>query len=170
MAKTPFDFRCAAAACACACFSGCFLLPIPDVRTPADRARELESRCTRFSEEASSRMLAPSLVEAVEPAYSYVSSGPVDRQARLRGARFHLRPVGDLSRELLQRNLECHQARVVLGTTPEFQSDPYVLPGRWLDIDADSDGDGFVVAVKADALSDARDVLARARRFAALGR
>jgi hypothetical protein len=150
---------------ACLCLVGCFLSPIPDTRTPADRAREIAPRCKAFSEEASRNALSPSLIEAVEPAYSYVSSGPVDRQARLRGARVHLRPAEGLSRESLQRNLECHQAGVLLGQIRGPVDDPYVLPGVWLDIDADSDGDGFVVAVQTNALASARDVLERARRF-----
>jgi hypothetical protein len=166
----PFEVACGVAAWACLCIAGCSLSPILGVRTPAERAHELEPRCARFSDEAIARALAPALVESVEPAYSYVSSGPIDRQARLRGARVHLRPVSDMSRESLERSLECHQARVVIGTAKELVSDPYVLPGRWVDLDTDSEGDGFVVVIKADAVSDARDVLARARRFAALGR
>jgi hypothetical protein len=151
---------------ACMCLGGCFLSPIPDTRTPADHAREMAARCTAASEEASRNALAPSLIEAVEPAYTYVSSGPVDRQARLRGARIHLLPAQALSRESLQRSLECHQGRVLLGQIREPVDDPYVLPGVWLDIDADSEGDGFVVAVQTNALASARSVLERARRFA----
>jgi hypothetical protein len=151
---------------ACLCLAGCFLSPIPDTRTPTDRARQIAPRCTAVSEEASRNALTPSSIEGVEPAYSYVSSGPVDRQARLRGVRVHLRPVQALSRESLQRGLECHQARVLLGEIHEIVDDPYVLPGVWLEIDADSEGDGFVVAVQTNALTSARGVLERARRFA----
>jgi hypothetical protein len=109
----------------------------------------------------------PSLVESVEPAYSYVASGPINREARLRGALIHLRPVAGLSRETLQRSLECHQAHVALGTAPSRDADPYFLPDVWLDIDADSEGDGFTVAVRTTAFENARDILQRARRFAA---
>jgi hypothetical protein len=153
---------------ACMCLVGCFLSPIPDTRTPADHAREIAPRCAAFSEDASQHALT--LVEAVEPAYSFISSGPMDRQARLRGARVHVRPELAMSRESLQRTLECHQARVVLGAARALPDDPYVLPGAWLDLDASSEGDGFVVAVQADALVDARRVLERARRFAAVRR
>jgi hypothetical protein len=146
---------------------GCFLSPIPDTKTPADHAREFAARCTSFSEETAEPALAPSQVEAVEPAYSFVSSGPVDRQAHLRGALLHLRPAPALSRESVQRSLECHQARVALGSGRQLADDPYVLPGAWLDVDVDSEGDGFVVAVRADRLADAKAVLDRARRFAA---
>ena len=111
-------------------------------------------------------MLAPTAVETVQPAYSYVSSGPSTIEARLRGARLFLRPLPGLSHESLQRSLECHQSRVVLGVAPEFADDPYVLRGTWLDIVADSTGDGFVVAVQADTFPDAKRVLERAHRFA----
>jgi hypothetical protein len=75
-----------------------------------------------------------------------------------------------MGRESLQRGLECHQAHVVLGTASARDQDPYVLPGAWLQIDADSEGDGFVVAVRTDVLPDAKDVLQRARRFLAANR
>jgi hypothetical protein len=44
-------------------------------------------------------------------------------------------------------------------------NDPYVLPDRWVDIDVDSEGDGFVAQVQSDKFDDAREVLERARRF-----
>jgi hypothetical protein len=105
------------------------------------------------------------MVESVEPAYSYVSSGPVDRQARLRGARIHLRPAGPQSREALQRGLECHEVSVLLGRTGSASDDPYALDNVWLDISVDSEGDGFVVLVRTESLADAKLVLDRARRF-----
>ncbi len=110
-------------------------------------------------------LVGPSLVDTVEPAYAYVSSGPADREARLRGARLHLRPAPGLSRESIQRSLECHQAHVVLGASPRVDADPYVLPGVWLDIGADSEDDGFVVTVQTSSFDDAKSVLQRARLF-----
>jgi hypothetical protein len=152
------------------CLPACFLsrVLLPDTRTPVDHAREVAPRCASFSEDVIRSLLARSAVESVEPAYAYISSGSAEREARLRGARIHLRPGPAMSRESLQRSLECHQARVVLGAASARAEDPYVLPGVWLDIDAGSEGDGFVVAVQTNALPDARGVLARARRFAAL--
>jgi hypothetical protein len=146
---------------------GCAFLPVPDFRTPADHAREVVPRCRSFSEDASQQLLAPSLIESVEPSYSYVSSNSIDREARLRGARMHLRPTGAMSHESIQRSLECHQAHVVLGLAPARDDDPYVLTGTWLEINADSEGDGFVVAVQTMNFETARSVLERARRFAA---
>jgi hypothetical protein len=89
------------------------------------------------------------------------------REAKLRGARLFLRPAPEISRESLQRTLECHQSRVLLGREPELPDDPYVLSGAWLDIAADSTGDGFVVDVRADTFQDAQRVLERAQRFVA---
>jgi hypothetical protein len=149
----------------CAIFS-----PIPDLRTPSDRARELAPKCSLLPSGESGAALARTLVESVEPDYVFMYSGPVDRQPRLRGARLHLRPTAGVSRESLQRSLECHQARALLGQTGVLaDDDPFVLPDVWLDITADSAGDGFVVFVRTDSLPDARRVLERARRFAAKG-
>jgi hypothetical protein len=42
------------------------------------------------------------------------------------------------------------------------------LPTRWVDIDVDAEADGFVALVRADSFDDARRILERARRFAAV--
>jgi hypothetical protein len=148
---------------------GCSGIPglVPDTRTAADHAREVEPKCKGFGEEeAATPLLSASIVDSVEPAYSHVQSGPVDREARLRGASLHVKPLPGFSRESLTRNLECHEARVMLGRVTALADDPYVLAGNWLDIDVDSDGDGFVVQVRADSIEVARQILDRAQRFA----
>jgi hypothetical protein len=150
----------------CLLLAGCHFF-VPDTRTPADHAREVAPRCHGFPEEAAAPLLSSSAIDSVEPAYSYVQSGPGDRQARLRGARIHLRPIAALSRESIARSLECHESRVVLGGTPPRADDPYAIADRWLDVDVDSEKDGFVVRVQTDDLPTARDVLERAKRFAA---
>lgn len=148
---------------------GCGGIPFlsPDVRTPADRAREIEPKCHGFGDDSAAPLLSRSAIDSVEPAYSYVKSGPVDREARLRGARIHVRPLPGFSREAMDRSLECHEARVLLGRVPGAADDPYVLEGNWLDIDVDSEGDGFVVSILADDRDAAQRVLERAQRFAA---
>ncbi len=151
--------------------TGCFLAELlPDTKTAIEHAHEMAPRCSAFGEDAVRPLLAPSLVESVQPAYTYISSGPADREARLRGARLHLRPVPSVTRETLARSLVCHQARALLGETQATDSDPYVEPGVWLRIDADSDGDGFVVDVRTDVLPTAKDVLHRARLLVATSR
>jgi hypothetical protein len=112
-------------------------------------------------------LLSPSAIDSVEPAYAYAQGGPNGRQARLRGARIHLRPLAGLSRESIARGLECHEARAVLGLSKPRGDEPYTLPERWLHIDVESEGDGFLVLVQADDPDDARRVLERARLFAA---
>jgi hypothetical protein len=147
--------------------SGCGVLralsPIPDMRTPADRANEVAPKCAGVAGDP----VPPSAIDSVEPAYAYLKSGPVDPEARLRGARIHVRPLPGYTKEALARSLECHEARVTLGSAAPSADDPYVLPDRWLDIDVDSERDGFVVQVGTDEIADARQVLERARRFAA---
>jgi hypothetical protein len=145
---------------------GCGWFPLlPDTRTASDRARAMETKCTSESEQAASPALSASLVESVEPAYSTVPSGN-DHAIRLRGARLHLRPALNVSVQALQRTLECHQARVTLGKSPELADDPYFLRGAWLDIDVDSSGDGLVATVLVDQFDEAQRVLGRARTFA----
>ena len=146
--------------CACSFF-------VPDTRTAADRAREVSPRCQGFTEQAAAPLLSAGAIDSVEPAYSYVQSGPGDRQARLRGARIHLKPIAALSRESIARSLECHESRFLLGTAPPVADDPYALAGQWLDIDVDSEKDGFVVRVQTDDSPAARETLERAKRFAA---
>jgi len=146
--------------------AGCHFF-VPDTRTPADRAGELTSRCQAFPEDAAASLLAPAAIDSVEPAYSHVQSGPSFYQARLRGARIHLRPIATMSRESIARSLECHQSRVVLGAARGSADDPYAMADHWLDIDVDSDKDGFVVQIGSDDMPTARDVLERAKRFAA---
>lgn len=145
---------------------GCMLSPLPDTRTPADHAREVEPRCKNFSEGPTAQLYSPEAVDRVEPAYSYVATGN-DRRANLRGAAIHLRPLPGLSPESMTRSLECHQASLTLGSAQASADDPYILPGRWLDLDVSSEGDGFVAFARIDSIADARMVLDRARRFAA---
>ena len=153
------------AACLVACSGVPFLAP--DTRTPADRARAVEPKCKDFGESAVAPMLAPTVIDSVEPAYSYVNSGPVDREARLRGARIRIKPLPGFSKETIARSVECHESRVLLGQTPALADDPYVLPGHWLDIDVESEGDGFAILVRSDESDTPRQVLDKAQRYSA---
>ena len=147
--------------------AGCAYNPLfPDPRTPSDFARETASHCKGRSEATDAAALSSSLVESVEASYSYVQSGN-ERLPHLRGAKLHLAPQPSLTAELLQRAVECHEARVVLGSAPALADDPYSLPGAWVDVKAESTGDGFVISVLTDHQENAKQVLDRARRFAA---
>lgn len=146
---------------------GCAYNPLlPDLRTASDRAREVAPLCARLSEAVDAEALSPSIVVDVGPWYKYVASGN-DRRVRLRGAQLHVQAKPNLSAEVLQLSLECHQARVMLGSARELEHDPYVFPDTWLDIDTHSAGDSFVVGIQVDDMDKARAVLARARQFVA---
>ena len=149
----------------CASLAGCSFF-VPSTETAAGRARKIEPKCGAFTESSVAALLSPTAIESVEPAYSYVYGGSNGREAHLRGARIHVRPLPGLSRELVARSLECHEARATLGLATTRTDDPYVLADRWLTIDVDSEGDGFVILVRADDREDARRVLERAGRFA----
>ena len=151
------------------CLFGCSLFSALgwDFRSPATRAQGLASRCSNYWVERTPLLFTPSTIEKVEGAYSYVQSGAMNREARLRGALLHLGPEPGLTREALQRAVECHQAHVLLGREKELPHDPYTLAGQWLDIDANSEGDGFTVAVQTDKFPTAKEVLDRAREFVA---
>lgn len=146
--------------------AGCFLSPIPDTRTPVDRARELASRCNGFSDASSSPALSRNGIDFVEPAYAHVASGNSSEQ-RLRGARIHLRPLPGATQQSLARSLECHEWSVVLGRSEAIVDDPFVLPNRWIEVDVAPEADGFAALVRADTIDDARQILERARRFCA---
>jgi hypothetical protein len=153
---------------ACVALAGCaLLLPVPDMRTPLDRARGLSDLCKRVHEEDMAALLAPGAIDTVEPAYANVHSGAAELESRLRGARIRLMPTPGMSSEGLTRSVECHEARVTLGEVVAGADDPYVLPGTWLDLDASSARDSFVILVTVDDFEAARQVLERARRFVA---
>jgi hypothetical protein len=141
--------------------------PLPDMRTALDHAREIEPRCKGLPGPPLLETLPPTAIDSVEPAYSYVQSGPVSPEARLRGARIRVRPLPGLSREALTRSLECHEVEVTLGGAPPDQDDPFVSAGLWLDVDVDSERDGFSVFIRTDEFTDAQQVVERARRYAA---
>jgi hypothetical protein len=152
-----------------ASLAGCVLSPLPDMRTPADRARELTPRCEGFADVSSGPVTSRSGIDSVEPAYAHVATGNGSEQ-RLRGARIHVRPLPGATSQLLARSLECHESSVVLGKSETVVDDPFVLPNRWIDVDVDTEADGFVVLVRADSFEDAKRILERARRFASSSR
>ncbi len=159
----------AATLCSALCVGCSFYRMVSRTQTPAEEAQLVQPRCSAFHDASAEALLSPSAIDAIEPAYSYVQSGN-DRRANLSGARIHVRPLPGMSPEGLTRDLECHQARVVLAGARPREDDPYVLPGRWVDIDVSSERDGFVVLARVASISDARVVLDRAKRFAAAGR
>jgi predicted methyltransferase len=141
---------------------------LPDTRTAIDRAQEVEPKCKGSAEAGAATLIAPALVERVEPENAIVPSGN-DRRANLMGARMYLLPAASHGQgpEEITRSLECHQMRAILGQIEVRDDDPYVLPDRWLDINTHSEGDGFSVRVTTDSIADAKRVLDRAERHVA---
>jgi hypothetical protein len=141
---------------------------LPDNRNTVDRAHELSETCEE-QEDAGPvvvpEALSPSLIERVEAAYTHMNAG-AGGDLRLRGVKLHLRPALNMPVGVLERALECHEARVTLGDATELPDDPYVLPGVWLEIDVSATKEGLVAAVLADGPDDARRVVERAHRFA----
>jgi hypothetical protein len=67
----------------------------------------------------------------------------------------------------LDRALECHSARRVLGRIPPDQipNDPFWLPGRTVDIDVVATGPEFAATIRSLEVSDAQEILERAKAF-----
>jgi hypothetical protein len=144
----------------------CWWFPLlPDNRTIADRAHELDDTCGDDAGPSAPDALSPSVIERVEAAYLHVNQG-AGGDLRLRGANLHMRPTVNMPVGVLQRALECHEAAVVLGHARELPDDPYVLPGVWLEIDVSATSHGLVAAVLTDSPDAARSVLERAHKFA----
>jgi hypothetical protein len=146
---------------ACAFFS-----PIPDARSPVDRAHEIDVQCRELSEATAAPDVSKTAIDSVEPLQSHVQSGN-NSETRLLGAKIHVRPLPGLTRELLARELQCHEARVLLGKAPPLVDDPYSAAPAWVDISADSEGNGFAVSVESFDFDTANAELARARRYLA---
>ena len=88
---------------------------------------------------------------------------PADRTV---GAKVTFRAVPGMSAEWLQRVVDCHIARnSALGhVAPNMPNCPLVPRG--VSADVKSTGDGFSVTIRADDISTAKEVLARAERLA----
>jgi hypothetical protein len=138
---------------------------LPDKRTAVDRAHELHDACQEDAGPLAEDALSPSVIETVQAAYMHVNAG-AGGDLRLRGANLHMRPTVNMPVGVMQRALECHEAAVVLGVTPELPQDPYVLPGYWLEIDVSATNEGLMAAVLTDSPDEARRVVERAHNFA----
>jgi hypothetical protein len=138
---------------------------LPDNRSTVDRAHELADSCEEDAGSLAADALSPSIIESVQAAYMHVNQG-AGGDLRLGGVNLHMRPTVNMPVGVLQRALACHQAAVTLGSAPELPEDPYVLPGRWLEIDVSPTNQGLMAAVLTDSPDDARRVIERAHKFA----
>jgi hypothetical protein len=113
----------------------------------------------------------PVLVESVEPLYGHVHCGKGDLEARLIGAEIRLRSPDGLSPARVDRALECHAARRMLGLpVSPIANDPYGGTDSLVDIDVQSDHDVYVVRLTAGDFNSARQTLALANAYASEGR
>ncbi len=135
----------------------------------ADAAAVERSRCGPDVDETSLEpIFSHRAIESAEPLY--VRTG--DRSGggtRLEGAVIYVRAIQGMTPQWLDRALECHSARRVLGKIPEnfARNDPFWLPGRMVQIDTEPVGPGFRVSVRGGTSDDAQEILIRANAFAA---
>jgi hypothetical protein len=152
-------------------FSGAFATacaPAQAPRSPAEEAAFMAS--TRCGPEVKDSDLAAVLsgqaVQAVGPLYATVEAGKSGEESRLRGAVLTISALPGVTAEWLDRELECHGARVALGRATSTPEDPFWLPGSSVDIDVRPAKDGFVVGVAGYSSADARQIFDRAQAFA----
>jgi hypothetical protein len=142
--------------------------PATEARSPVDGAAFLER--TRCGPEVTDGSLAPILdgkaLQKVGPLYSTVEADKSGEQSQLRGATLTVSALPGVTAEWLDRELECHGARLALGKATSTPEDPFWLPGSTVDIDVRPTKDGFIIAVAGFSTSDARHILNRAEAFA----
>lgn len=124
---------------------------------------------TRCASDDTDKALAPVLsgdaVQRVQPFYSTIEGAKSGHQSELRGAVVTVSALPGITAEWLDRALECHSAKEVLGHEPTPSDDPFWLPRSTVNIDVSSDRDGFNVAISAYSANDARQILDRANAF-----
>jgi len=140
----------------------------PAARSPADQAAFIES--TRCGPEVNDSDLAPVLggqaVQGVGPLYSTIEANKSGGQSQLRGALLTVNALPGVTAEWLDRELECHGARLALGRVTSTPDDPFWLPGSSVDIDVRPTKDGFLVGIAGYSSTDAHKILDRAQAFA----
>jgi hypothetical protein len=163
-------WRCGAVAALLAASVGCDV-PSGAVKGPADEAAEVvRTRCASNADEtAMAAVLDGSAIESVEPLYNNGLGGArTGHWSMLAGSVVTVRALPGVTAEWLTRALECHSARRAVGSIPEssMPNDPFWLPGRMVEIDAQSAHGSFRVEVRAAHPAEARELLDRARAFA----
>jgi hypothetical protein len=137
-------------------------------RSPVDEAAFIEStRCgPDVSDAALVTVLDGKAVREVGPLYSTIEADKSGAQSQLRGAVITISALPGVTAEWLDRELECHSARVTLGRATPTPDDPFFLPGSTVDIDVRPNKDGLLVGVAGFSTHDARQILERAQAFA----
>jgi hypothetical protein len=112
-------------------------------------------------------VLSGEAVAGVRPLYSNVEASKSGLQAELRGARLSVRALPGVTPEWLDRALECHGAKAMLGHVTPPANDPFFVPNAFVDVDVFSEKDGFEVQVVGYSPEDAKQILDRANAFGA---
>jgi hypothetical protein len=137
-------------------------------RSPADAAAFTER--TRCGPDVAESDLTPVFsghsVQSVGPLYATIEGGKSGSQSQLRGAVLTFGALPGETAEWLDRELECHSARLTLGETQSTPDDPFWLAGSAVDIDVRPTSDGLVVGVAGYSPDDARAILEHAQSFA----
>ncbi len=140
---------------------------VPQQRDARTAAEQQQSECRGGCSAEDAQRLRAMHIDGAEPLYSHVLGGPNSVERRLIGAQLHVSPVNGVTPEWLGETLRCHQAKALLSSAPDA-ADPYVMPGRWIDIDVKSHKDGgLVVTLETDDVDSAKQVLERAKASAA---
>ncbi len=148
----------------------CFLVSgCAEAREPRVVAAREEAVCNGLAPTADQIAIDPTLVSRVEPfvthVHSFQVSGP---EARMIGAKLHIRPIEGVTSAALRRVLVCHETRQVLGGATSGD-DPYSLPHEWVHIGVEPDGAGYVVTTDGQDVRAGRKLLRRALLFAERG-
>ena len=145
---------------------------VPQPRPVAEQAAEMErAHCGVDVDEASlAPLFSSDTVDSVEPIYTAVSSGGRGvggNYSQLSGASIKVRAVKSFSAAWLDRALECHSARRVLGQIPAttLPDDPFWLPGRMVNIEVAATHAGFQIFIRGQNIKDAEEILNRANAF-----
>lgn len=153
--------------------AGCELADLnpPPPQTPIDKAVSLErSACGPDVDDARLiPVVTGKAVDSVEPLYAAAPDAKPGSQTRLCGAVIRIRASQGVTTEWLDRALECHGAKRVLGHASDetMANDPFWLPGRMVDIRTKPTPDSFDVAVRGESTDDAQEILIRANAYLA---
>jgi hypothetical protein len=144
---------------------GCASAPTPTVKAAEVERMQCDESTTP---EQDAQILATTKVIRSEPIYSNIPSTYGDIEHRVNGAKLLVRPPEGVSAERMTRILQCHSARELLGQSdrPDLASDPYWLPGAWLEIAVTPEDGNFAITLEADTIAKSLQVYARAVAYA----
>jgi hypothetical protein len=135
--------------------------------TPAAKAAKVEKLdCGDANATASDLRARQATVLKIEPLYYWDLCFGI---AKISGTKLVIQRPEGVSSAQMGRNLLCADARATLGhgEIGEPPSDPYGLPGAWVDIDVSPEGDNLAVTLRADTVPNNIRLLRRVRAFAA---